>query len=476
MNLRYDPADNEKFWSEIQQIPGYPGGEDIPLKTILIEAGALFQLPQVLSSVAGKQMGEVLTVMDATPMRRGADDLKPLVLEVLRQAGWTPRTVILEADESGQVHTDMPQIEAVKARIEASLPVVSIGSGVVTDIAKHACYLFERQTGRHVTYIVYQTANSVSAYTSNMAPVFMDGVKRTLPSRYPDALICDLETLRDAPYEMTAAGVGDLLAAFSSFPDWYLAHRLGMDSQYSMLPFELMGRLDEIFLACADEIRNRSLAGMAVLAKLIHLGGLSMSLTHATAPLSGYEHVISHTLDLIHETAGKPLAQHGSQVALAGVLCTSAYQIFLEEFEPEQVNIEQCYPNPEQMKALILGEFSQLDPSGKAGEECWSDYRIKLENWSKERDRLEDVLAHWSSIRRDLRSMYRPPDTVLKILKAVAAPLRFAELEPPVTETAAKFAFFNAPLTRRRLTLGDLLIFFGWERERLWQRIWKWVA
>jgi len=476
MNLRYDPSDNEKFWSAIRQIPGYPTGEDIPLKIIRIEAGALFQLPEVLSSVSGMEKGEVLTVMDATPMQRGADDLKPLVLEVLRQAGWTPQTVILEADASGQVHTDMPHIEALKARIKTSVPVVSIGSGVVTDIAKHACYLFEQETEAQVDYIVYQTANSVSAYTSNMAPVFIDGVKRTLPSRYPNALICDLETLRDAPYEMTVAGVGDLLAAFSSFPDWYLAHRLGMDSPYTSLPFELMGRLDDIFLAYADEIRKRSLTGMAVLAKLIHLGGLSMSLTHATAPLSGYEHVISHTLDLIHETAGKPLAQHGSQVALAGVLCCAAYRAFLEEFEPEQLRIEQCYPDAGQAKALILGEFSRLDASGKAGEECWSDYRIKLENWSKQRDRLQDVLAHWSSIRDDLAAMYRPPDTILKILSAVDAPLRFAELEPPISENAAKFAFFNAPLTRRRLTLGDLLIFFHWDRQGLWKRVWKWVA
>jgi glycerol dehydrogenase-like iron-containing ADH family enzyme len=37
--------------------------------------------------------------------------------------------------------------------------------------------------------------------------------------RYPDALVCDLETLRDAPYAMTAAGVGDLLVAGVSFAD-----------------------------------------------------------------------------------------------------------------------------------------------------------------------------------------------------------------------------------------------------------------
>jgi glycerol-1-phosphate dehydrogenase [NAD(P)+] len=475
MNIRYDPADNERFWSEIRRIPGFPDGEEVPLKVMLIESGALFRLPEVTSSVSGKPNGEILAVMDPTPMQRGSDDLKPLVLQVLRNAGWTPKILVLEPDVSGQVHTDMHHIGAVKAQIKPDLPLVSIGSGALTDITKHACYLYEIDTGTHIPYIVYQTANSVSAYTSNMAPVFIDGVKRTLASRYPDALISDLETLRDAPYEMTAAGVGDLLAAFTSFPDWYLAHQLGMDDSYTKLPHALMGELDATILKHAEDIKNRSLPGMAVLSKLIHLGGLSMSLMHATAPLSGYEHIMSHTLDLINEQDGLPLTQHGSQVALAVVLCCSAYQAFLNEFEPAEVRIEQCFPQTEQMKSLILEEFSQVDPSGKAGEECWSDYSIKLENWSKQRERLRDMLARWGTIRRDLIAFCRPPETILHILKEVDAPIRFAELDPPLAESAVKYAFLNSALTRRRLTLGDLLIFFQWDREALWDKIWRWV-
>jgi hypothetical protein len=30
--------------------------------------------------------------------------------------------------------------------------------------------------------------------------------------------------------------------------------------------------------------------------------------------------------------------------------------------------------------------------------------------------------------------------------------------------------------TRRRLTLGDLLFFFQWDQQKLWERIWKPVA
>jgi glycerol-1-phosphate dehydrogenase [NAD(P)+] len=217
----------------------------------------------------------------------------------------------------------------------------------VTDVAKHAAYCFQQeQGGAPLPFVVFQTANSVSAYTSNMAPVFMDGVKRTLPSRYPDGLVCDLETLRDAPLDMTVAGVGDLLAAFNSYADWWLANRLGLDPTYTEFAQTLMGPLDEIFLAHADAIQARTLEGMALLAKLIALGGLAMSLSHATAPLSGFEHVVSHVLDLEAEQAHRPLAQHGSQVALATLLTTAAYDRFLNTFRPGDAleDLDAWYP------------------------------------------------------------------------------------------------------------------------------------
>ena len=472
MELKYDPAQGEQFWAAVREIPGFPTGDEIPLRTMLIESDALFRLPEVLNSLHPGDGRDVLVVMDPTPMRRGGDSLKPLLLQVLRDAGWKPRALVLEPDASGQVHTDMPQIETVKANIQHGVPLLSVGSGVVTDISKHACYLYEKENGWHVPFLVYQTANSVSAYTSSMAPVFIQGVKRTLSSRYPEAVLCDLETLCDAPYEMTAAGVGDMLAVFVSFPDWYLAHRLGMDDSYTRLPEALIGPLDQILIEAAGEIRNRSLRGMAVLAKLISLGGLAMSLSHATTPLSGYEHVMSHILDLINELQARPLPMHGSQVALTSVLGAEAYRIFLQRFSPHSLHLPDCFPDPERMRTHILNAFLEIDPSGKAGEECWGDYRIKLEGWNRYPEKVGQFLGEWGAIQAEIAALASPPETIFKILRAVEAPCAFAELQPPIDEKEARFAFLNAPLMRKRLTVGDALIFFGFNRETLWAQVW----
>lgn len=471
MTLPYDPGDIQRFKRDIEQIPGYPAGEELPIRAMVFESDAVFRLPELMALAGARQEQPVLVVMDRTPMRRGTADLKPLILNILTEAGWQPEALWLEPEANGQVHTNFLQIERVQARLQPTLAVLSVGSGVVTDVAKHACYLYQQQTAANLPFVVYQTANSVSAYTSNMAPVFVEGVKRTLASRYPDVLVCDLETLCDAPQEMTVAGVGDLLAAFGSFADWYLAHQLGLDPTYNTFAQTLMGPLDELFLEQAPAIRDATPAGMELLAKLIALGGLAMSLSHATAPLSGFEHVISHVLDLLAEQAHRPLAQHGSQVALATLLSTSAYEIFLNEFEPAEVNLDGCYPTAEQMQARIAAAFQPIDPSGQVAAECWADYQLKLAGWHQHRAEFEAFLREWPKQRQALRSLMRSPQVTLHILRAINAPLDFSQLMPPASVEQVKFAFLSAPLIRRRLTLGDLFILTNWDRDTLWANV-----
>jgi glycerol-1-phosphate dehydrogenase [NAD(P)+] len=479
MNLRFDPGQIQRFKNDIQQIAGYPTGETLPIRAMVFESGALFRLPDLLQIAGARRDRPLLVVMDRSAMRRGVDALKPQLLGQLRIAGWKPEPVWLEPGGDGQVHTDLDQIEQVKRKMRPDAALLSVGSGTVTDIAKHAAYLYQReQSGLAAPFVVYQSANSVSAYTSNMAPTLIGGVKRTLPSRYPDVLVCDLETLRDAPKEMTVAGVGDLLAGFVSFADWYLAWRLGMDSSYSEFAATLMQGFDQLLLTSAPAIAQPTLEGAEILAKLIALAGLAMSLSHATAPLSGFEHVISHVLDLLGERRGRPLAAHGTQAALASILSAEAYRIFLAEFDPATVNLALCYPREELMQARVKEAFDPLDPSGRVTAECWSDYREKLSRWHEQRANFasqlqpKDAGAGWGVTRAELQRRLRPPELMIKILREVGSPLGFEQLTPPLNIEEVRFAFSHASLIRRRLTIGDLFVFLNWDQDALWERVW----
>jgi glycerol-1-phosphate dehydrogenase [NAD(P)+] len=473
INLPYDPGQGAAFWSAVEEIPGCPQFSSPPIKTMRFASGAITSVPAILEKIGASPKKPVLVVMDQNPMRRDEDDLKELILRLLDEAHWQAMPLRLTAEGDGQLHTDMVQAEKVKSALQPGWAVLAVGAGTICDIAKHGSYLFQQDGRGTIPLAVFQTANSVSAFTSNMAPIFINGVKRTVPSRYVDALICDLETLRDAPYDMTQAGVGDLLASFLSLPDWLLAHRLGLDDQYSRLPEQLMGPLQDNLLLIADDIHRRTLKGMEVLAKLIALSGLCMSLTEATTPMSGFEHVFSHVLDLLAEKEGRPLAMHGLQVSLAAIISAEAYRQVLNKFDPARIDFESCYPAPKEMIELIEKAFAPIDPGGGVAAECWADYSKKLLAWHEHRSEFKKFLGEWPAIRIELKKLARSPEELAVILRKIEAPISFEQLSPSVSEEQAAFAFFNASLIRRRFTIGDFLIFSHWERQTLWRQAWE---
>ena len=128
------------------------------------------------------------------------------------------------------------------------------------------------------------------------------------------------------------------------------------------------------------------------------------------------------------------------------------------------------------MKEQIFANFGTIDPSGKAAAECWADYQQKLEKWHAHRGDFEAALRDWDSLRAELQRETRSSDVILQILEKSGAPTRWSQLKPAISEEQARFAFLNASLMRKRLTLGDILIFTQWDRARLWDTIWKLYA
>jgi glycerol-1-phosphate dehydrogenase [NAD(P)+] len=472
MTLPYDPSSPD-FKSAIRVIPGYPPNDNVPIRAMVFESNALLRLPELLQNAGASPNNPLLVVADELPIRRKEQELKPFIVNLLKQAGWNPQTIVLKPHHGTPVHTDLFQIEQVQQHLAHDAAVLAIGSGTVTDVAKHACYLFELENKAHIPFVVLPTANSVSAYTSNTASAEVGGVKKTLHSRYLDVLVCDTETLSSAPRNATVAGVGDILVAFGSFADWFLAARVGHDKNYSELPRTLIGPLDEIFLQDAPEIRDATPYGTDLLAKLLALEGIAQSLAHTSAPFSGFEHSISHLLDLMVKHDKQTPILHGTQVVLLTILTTLAFQQFMDEFDPSRIILDECFPSHDEMRTRVYRAFASLDPSGAIANECWNEYQKKLDMWNAQRGTFEKFLNEWDAVRAQLRIMVRPPPLLIEILQRMDSPTHFDQLNPPMPEAQIRFAFENASLIRSRFTLGDLLIFLNWDMERLWTHIWS---
>ena len=87
MTLRFDPGNLADF-SRNSRIPGYPIGEDLPIREMVFESGALWRMPDLLLSAGIQPDQPLFVVMDRTPMQREGKPLKELILQVLENAGW----------------------------------------------------------------------------------------------------------------------------------------------------------------------------------------------------------------------------------------------------------------------------------------------------------------------------------------------------------------------------------------------------
>ena len=180
-------------------------------------------------------------------------------------------------------------------------------------------------------YVVVQTACSVNAFSDDMAVLLLHGAKRTLPSRWPDALVIDLEVIAEAPAGLNQAGVGELSAMFTAPADWRLADLMGLDGGYDEA-------LVDLFRDDGEDWRS-SLRGVALpatrlpsrwLCDRMTRSGLALGAVGRTAPLSGAEHAISHLLDMAAMRTGVPTGLHGAQVGVASVVVAAMWQDLLE--------------------------------------------------------------------------------------------------------------------------------------------------
>ena len=205
------------------------------MRRIEIAADALSLLPEVVSELARggyEAPPHVVLVTVATPMRRGEGDPKAEA-ERLLAGRFELSRVVLGEGQGTQLHADEEALSEARTAVSGADCVVAVGSGTVTDVCKEA-------TVDGPPLVVVQTAASVNAFSDDVSVLLKSGTKRSVPSRWPDALLVDLTTLADAPPAMNLAGFGDIISMWTAPADWYLASAVGMDDSYHPAPVAML--------------------------------------------------------------------------------------------------------------------------------------------------------------------------------------------------------------------------------------------
>lgn len=469
VTFAYDPADPAAINEAIARMD--PELPRIAVQRVEVTDDGPGVLPEVLATV--ESSAPVLLVTDGNTKTRRGEDLNTLLVAALTDAGRDVEVQTVTGHGGGDPHATMEHIRAVAAAAGTHHLILTVGSGTITDIGKHAAQELDaqRDDGRRTPLAFYPTANSVCAYGAAMAPVTSEGVKRTLPSRLPDAIVLDVPTLVDAPLDMTLAGVGDVCAMFVSYGDWYLHCRFG-GGEWVDAAWELATDVREQLFRHVEAMGRREPEAIAALGKILLLAGFSVSIPGISAPLSGYEHVTGHLLDLQAEYGDRETGLHGLQTGTATLPCAVAFTDFLDHFDPTVLDVDACYPDRGEREQLVRSTFDEVDPSGAAGRQCWDSYADKLDAWAAHREEFERFLADWDTERDRLRDLVTAPAEVARALRQAGVPTEWEELPTPIPDREAHWAFKNARLFRDRFSSADLIDLTGGWTDAFVDDVW----
>src|SRR5262249_53047273 len=243
-------------------------------------------------------------------------------------------------------------------------------------------------------HVVVQTATSVNGFADDQSVLILDGVKRTTPTRWPDALIADAEVLAGAPSALNVAGIGGLPAMFPAPAAWRLAHLVGMSDTYSEAAVALARSRGAELLALAPRVRTSDPQALSALAEILALSGISMGVAHTTAPASGMEHTVSHLIEMAMNLRGQGSAFHGAQVGV----CTVVAAALWAGVRGKPLRLR--FPSDEEMEARVHDAFDAVDPTGAMSRECWREYSKKLQRWRSNRASLEVI--DWGGVEAEV--------------------------------------------------------------------------
>ncbi|MBO6047215.1 MAG: sn-glycerol-1-phosphate dehydrogenase, partial [Erysipelotrichaceae bacterium] len=187
--------------------------------------------------------------------------------------------------------------------------IVTTGSGVLNDLTK----ILSRWTG--VPYMIVGTAPSMDGYASATSSVVLDGLKQSLDTTLPVAIVADVAILKNAPIRMLQSGMGDVFAKYISLAEWRISNIINDEYYCEKIDALVQEALDACAKNAAALVKRDERAVEAVMEGLIY-AGLGMTMTGLSRPASGMEHYYSHIWDMRGVVFDTPFDFHGIQCAV----------------------------------------------------------------------------------------------------------------------------------------------------------------
>jgi glycerol-1-phosphate dehydrogenase [NAD(P)+] len=282
----------------------------------------------------------------------------------------------------------------------------------------------------------------MNGYTAaNVAPA-IKGVKTLIPARPPLAVFTVPSIIINAPLELTAAGLGDTIAKSTSTADWLLNH-IFCGEHFCRYCSEIINSLEAYYFDHPEDIKNRQSAAIEALFKALSYSGIAMTINGTSAPASGGEHILSHTLDMMSAVDGVTHDLHGRQVGIGTIFAAAIYERIL------QIDSPKCVPLPEDIDTNFWDRIA---------ESVRQQYQLKKPLLNSIREKLIDTKT-WKAFITAVRQQVRSPQQIKDCLRNAGAAHTFADIK------CSRDRFLSAVLhmheIRKRPTIIDLAWLLG---------------
>lgn len=321
--------------------------------------------------------------------------------------------------------------------------VVAVGGGVLNDTGKIVA------AAKGVPDIIVGTVPSMDGFASATSSMEREGLKVSIQSKCPDAVIAEPEILAAAPVRMIQSGIGDMLAKYTSLVEWKIAQILVDDYYCDTVADMVRSALDTCVKAGPAAVKGDKNAAAKVCEGLV-VSGLAMNYAGISRPASGMEHYISHILDMRSLAFGTPADFHGIQCGVATLVTIRAYEELMRK-------------TPDRAKALAyVVDFDAEAWNNHLRERLGKGAEAIIDGEAKERKydstkhaaRLERILTHWDELKA-LAATLPKADDLERYMKSIGHPTTGTELG--ISDEDMHEAFLMAKDIRDKYVLGRLL-------------------
>lgn len=326
--------------------------------------------------------------------RRTYDAAGKAFADSLASHGWRiPALIIPDGPGGREPVCDDHTRDYILKKIPACDFHIAVGSGVISDLTKW----ISSETKK--PYATVATAASMNGYSSgNIAPA-IKGVKRLIYGAVPNVIMAVPSIVAQAPYKLTTAGLGDVLAKPVSITDWRVCNIL-FGEYFCPLCAGLITQIEPAYLNHPGDILKLKPAAIEALFQALVYSGLSMTIAGTSSVSSGGEHMISHALDSTALAQQTNHDYHGRQVGLGTIFACALYERILALEKPDfKLQTEPTTRAFWQTLAPIVEEEHALKraKAAKAVElltkkECWDNLRATIRQSVRKPSEIRDCL------------------------------------------------------------------------------------